>query len=192
MFVQDYEQEFKRIINQNAWVMKILRTVRECSLPEWFVGAGVIRSLIWDRLHGYLRPTPVKDVDVAYFNGSNLSQEQDKEILKQLSKKLPDVPWEVTNQATVHLWFEEYFGYRVLPLKSIEEAVSTWPETATSIGVRLLPNDELYLYVPFGLDDLFNMILRRNPNRVTLELFRQRAKEKGILEKWPRVKMIDG
>ena len=28
---QDYEQEFKRIINQNDWFMKILRVVRECN-----------------------------------------------------------------------------------------------------------------------------------------------------------------
>lgn len=88
-----------------------LRTVRECNLPDWFVGAGVIRSLVWDHLHGHSGPTPVKDVDVVYFDAFNLSQKHDQDILVQLIDKFPDVPWEVTNQAAVHLWFKEYFGY---------------------------------------------------------------------------------
>ena len=187
-----HELELRRIIYENGWFMKVLRSVRECSLPDWFVGAGVIRSIVWDHLHGYLSPTSIKDVDVAYFDLTNLSQEQDNYIVGQLAAKLPDVPWEVTNQAAVHLWFQQYFGYAVPPLQSCEEAISTWPETATSIGVRLLPNDELYIYAPFGLEDLFNMTLRRNPKRVTLELFRKRTNEKRISQKWPKVKVIVG
>jgi len=61
------------------------------------VGAGVIRSLVWDHLHGYLNPTPVKAVDVVYFDGSNLSQKRDQDILGQLMDMLPDVPWESGN-----------------------------------------------------------------------------------------------
>jgi hypothetical protein len=44
--------------------------------------------------------------------------------------------------------------------------VSTWPETATSIAVRLLANDELHVVAPCGLADLFGMVLRRNPRTV--------------------------
>ncbi len=192
MLERRYDQELRNIIYGNDWFMEVLRTVRECLLPNWFVGAGVIRTLVWDYLHRYSNRTPLKDVDVVYFDATNLSQERDKYILELLTGKLPDVPWEVTNQASVHLWFEEYFGYSVSPLRSIEEAVSTWPETATSIAVRLLMNDELSICAPFGLDDLFDMKLRRNPTRVTLDLFRERVKEKRILHKWPEVKIIDG
>lgn len=192
MLEHKYEQELRTIIYENNWFMKVLRTVRESSLPDWFVGAGVIRSMVWDHLHGYTSPTLLKDVDVVYFDLINLGQEHDRLYLGQLASKLPDVPWEVTNQAAVHLWFHEYFGYAVLPLGSCEEAISTWPETATSIGVRLLLNNELYIFAPFGLEDLFNMTLRRNPKRVTLELFRRRVVEKKISLKWPKVKVIDG
>jgi len=190
--VLKYEQELKSILSENEWFMTVLRAVRECHLSDWFVGAGVIRSLVWDHLHGYSSRTSLKDVDVVYFSLTNLSQEWDKCIVELLSAKLPNVPWEVTNQAAVHHWFEEYFGYSVLPLRSCEEAISTWPETATSVGVRLLSNDEFYICAPFGLEDLFNMTIRRNPKRVTLELFRERVKEKRILQKWPKVKIIDG
>lgn len=59
-----YEQELQKIIRSNNWFMGLLRAVRHCNPPDWFVGAGVIRNIVWDYLHGYVNPTPVRDVDV--------------------------------------------------------------------------------------------------------------------------------
>jgi hypothetical protein len=84
------------------------------------------------------------------------------------------------------------FGYAVPPVQSGEDAIGTWPETATCIGVRLLPHDEVLVAAPLGLGDLFQMILRGNPRRVSVELFRQRLQEKAIQQKWPRVLVIAG
>jgi hypothetical protein len=100
------------------------------------------------------------------------------------------VTWEATNQAAVHLWYEEVFGFSVPALHSSEEAVGTWPETATSVAVRLLSNGRILIVAPCGLADLFNMVLRRNPCRVTQEKFVQRLHSKHILRKWPRVQVI--
>ena len=188
----DYEQRLHGIIRSNDWFMTVLKVVRDCNPPDWFVGGGIIRNIVWDYLHGYTNPTPVNDVDVAFFDGKDLGPECDRAIQDQLLGRLPDVPWEATNQASVHLWYEKVFGYPVTPLKSSEDAIASWPETVTSIGVRLLPNDKFIVVAPFGLDDLFHMILRRNPNRITIELFRQRVREKEIQKKWPRVLVIDG
>ncbi|WP_338325861.1 nucleotidyltransferase family protein [Paenibacillus luteus] len=66
----------------------------------------------------------------------------------ELSNIRPDVPWEATNQAAVHLWYQNVFGYPVAPLESTEAAIYTWPETATSVGVKLLPNDDLQICAP--------------------------------------------
>ncbi|MDP9296560.1 MAG: nucleotidyltransferase family protein [Actinomycetota bacterium] len=43
-----------------------------------------------------------------------------------------------------------------------------------------------------GLEDMFNVVLRRNPRRVSLEEFHRRCRDKHVLERWPRVRMIDG
>jgi hypothetical protein len=91
----------------------------------------------------------------------------------------------------VHLWYEKRFGLPVLPLRSVEEAIATFPETATSVGVRLTKGGDLYFHAPLGLQDLFGLALRRNPRRVTPEVFRRRAVEKKILERWPKVSVID-
>jgi hypothetical protein len=41
------------------------------------------------------------------------------------------------------------------------------------------------------LTDLFHMILRRNPARVSLDEYRRRYTDKRIAERWPRVKITD-
>jgi len=111
-------------------------------------------------------------------------------VQQQLARRLPHVAWEATNQAAVHLWYEEVFGFSVPALHSSEEAVGTWPETATSVAVRLLATDEICIVAPCGLSDLFNMVLRRNPCRVTRAQFAQRLHSKQIVRKWPRVQVI--
>ncbi len=189
---QDLTYRLEALIRANDWFMSVLQTVRACDPPDWYVGAGVVRNVVWDALHGYDRPTPVGDVDVAFFDQRDLRPERDAEVQADLHARRPEVPWEATNQAAVHLWFEQCFGYRVQPLGSAAEAVATWPETVTSVGIRLLPGDELFVTAPYGLEDLFGMILRRNPRRVTLDEFRRRARDKEILRKWPRVRIIDG
>jgi hypothetical protein len=191
MSLKSKKDEFQKIIYSNDWFMEVLRTVRKCNPPNWYVGAGVIRNIVWDHFHSYKYQTPVKDIDVAFFDENDLSQERDQNIQNQLQAIQPEILWEATNQASVHLWFENYFGYPVNPLKSCEDAIATWPETVTSIGVRLLDDDSLKIEAPFGFEDLFNMILRRNPSRLTIDLFKKRYQEKQIIKKWPKVKVID-
>ncbi len=82
------------------------------------------------------------------------------------------------------------FGISVPALHSSEEAVGTWPETATSVAARLLSTDQIHIVAPCGLAELFHMVLRRNPCRVTREQFVQRLRSKHILRKWPNVQVI--
>lgn len=187
----EYEAKLQMLITQNERVMTIFRTVRGCDPPDWLVGAGLIRNLVWDHLHGYSQPTPPRDIDVAFFDPADLSPERDEAVTAQLTAVLPTVEWEATNQAAVHLWYAEMFGKTVPPLTSSAEAIATWPETATCTAVRLLPDDSLHIVAPFGLGDLFQMILRRNPARVTQAQFQQRLRDKQIKQKWPLVKVIE-
>jgi uncharacterized protein len=178
------------LLRKNEWFMDVLRAVRTCNPPDWLVGGGVIRNIVWDHLHGYVQPTPIKDVDVAFFDGVNLTPSRDHEVQMELEKIMPDIPWEAKNQAAVHLWYERVFGYPVQPLLSSADAIATWPEPATCVAVRLLESDEIMVEAPYGLDDLFNMILRRNPRRVTEEIFLDRIRTKAPLKKWPRVEIV--
>lgn len=96
----------------------------------------------------------------------------------------------MTNQAFVHTWFERYFVHPVPPLGSIEEAVASWPEYATSVGVFLTPQGRIVVIAPHGLEDLFALQVRRNPVRVSIETYRQRVAQKQYTKRWPRVSVV--
>jgi uncharacterized protein len=184
------EERLTRILLDTKWFMECLVTVREVNLPCWCIGAGVIRNLVWDHLHDFRHRSDLSDVDIAYFDPVDISVERDHRIEEMLRTRLPDIPWEVTNQAGVHTWFQNVFGHPVERLSSLEEAVSTWPETATAVGITLKNDDSIHVIAPFGLTDLFDMVVRRNPTRVSVGTYRERIAEKQYCVRWPMVKII--
>ena len=48
----------------------------------------------------------------------------------------------------------------------------------------------LHVIAPHGLDDLFAMVVRRNPARVSVETYRQRVREKNYAARWPHVRVL--
>lgn len=167
--------------------MGALRAGRTLSLASWCIGAGALRNLVWDHLHGHPEPTRPADVDFAYFCDRDLSPTRDEALQRQLTALCPDTPWEVSNQAGVHGWFEGCFGHAVAPLHSLEDAIASWPEPATAVGVWLDDADALHVIAPHGLGDLLGMRIRRNPVRVSVETYRQRCESKRYAQLWPRV-----
>jgi uncharacterized protein len=182
-------QRLMTIARESSWFMAALRAVRELNLASWCIGAGAVRNLVWDELHKLPQPSPLTDVDVAYFDANDLSREHDAELQNRLGALLPGVPWEVTNQAGVHQWFESYFGHAVAPLLSLDEAVGSWPEYATSVSLTLRADDSLHVIAPHGLHDLFSAVVRRNPTRVSVETYRQRVLQKRYTERWKHVRV---
>lgn len=185
------EPRLIELVLASPWLMRALRAARELGLADWCIGAGAVRGLVWDALHGFeSKPSALSDIDLVYFDASDLSAERDIALQRRLASEHPDLPWEVTNQAVVHLWFGGHFGYEVASLPSLEAAVATWPEYATAVGVALNADDSLRIIAPFGLDDLFDMTVRRNPVRASAEIYRRRVADKRYRERWPRVTVI--
>jgi len=190
MTLIDNQTRLVEIANGNPRFISMLRAVRRLGLESWCIGAGAVRNLVWDAIHGREDQSPLGDVDVAYFDGVDLSSTRDAQLQAQLTAFMPSTPWEVTNQASVHHWFESYFGYAVPPLCSLEEAVASWPEYATAVGLRLHEDDTMQVIAPYGLDDLFGCIIRRNPARVSVETYRNRIEQKDYPARWPRVAIV--
>jgi hypothetical protein len=182
-----HRSELISIVQASPWFMNALVTVASLNLTSWCIGAGAVRNLVWDRLHEYEKPSVLSDIDVVYFDAVDLSPSTEKRLQAALEAAVPDVPWEVTNQAAVHLWFEGYFGHAVQPLRSLEEAVASWPEYATSVGITLDEKSRVQVIAPWGLEDLFCIRVRRNPTRVSLETYRQRTEQKQYAKRWPKV-----
>lgn len=180
-------QRLTELVRAAPWFMAALRAGRELGLASWCIGAGALRNLVWDALHGHERPSAPVDVDFAYFCDQDFSPQRDAGLQRRLGALCPGLPWEVTNQAGVHLWFEACFGHAVAPLRSLEEAIASWPEPATAVGVWLDAQDGMHFIAPHGLDDLLGMRVRRNPVRVSVETYRQRCASKRYAERWARV-----
>ncbi|MDR6993067.1 nucleotidyltransferase family protein [Luteimonas sp. 3794] len=178
------------IVSNSVWFMDALRAARALDLPAWCIGAGALRNLVWDTLHGHAQPSALSDIDLAWFDASHSAPQCDRDLQRRLPR-LSIAPWEVTNQAHVHRWFEGHFGHAVAPLASLHEAVASWPEFATSVGVWLDARDDLRLITPYGLDDLLGMVVRRNPARVDVATYRMRTTQKRYAERWPRVRVFD-
>lgn len=178
------------IARGSVWFMDALATVHQLGLRQWCIGAGAVRNLVWDFLHGKLSPSNLSDVDVAYFDPSDVSAARDQALQDQLRMLRPSVPWEVTNQAGVHHWFEGHFGHAVEPLTSLHEAVASWPEFATAVGLSLDHDNALRVIAPHGLEDLFAITIRRNPTRVSIETYRERVAQKRYAERWPLVRVV--
>jgi hypothetical protein len=181
----------ERLIRSSAWFMNVLEAARASRAPDCWVGAGALRDLVWDGLHGGFSPDRVKDVDVAFFDPHDLRPERDLAVEELLGRLLPGVRWDAKNQAAVHLWYEGRFGSAVDPLLSTADGVGTWPETATAVAVQLRGGGDLAIVAPCGLTDLLTGVWRRNPRRVTVEEYRRRLHAKRVPERWPRVRVID-
>lgn len=189
--VARHAQCLQDIARDSAWFMEALHAAREVLAPlPWCIGAGAVRNLVWDHLHGRAQqPSAHSDIDAVFFDDTDLSSARDVELQARLATLAPSLPWEVTNQAGVHLWFEACFGHAVAPLSSLEEAVASWPEYATAVGLRLEADEQLTVIAPLGLMDLFEMRVRRNPRRVSVATYRQRLAQKNYAARWPGVRI---
>lgn len=170
--------------------MATLITARSLGLQTWCIGAGAVRNPVWDHLHRIPCVDSVSDVDLVYFD-PRAHPSEDQAIQARLAERLPGVSWDVTNQAHVHLWYEQAFGKPVGAVTSLEEGLSTWPEYATCVGLSLGCDDALDVIAPHGLEDLFALRLQHNPLRVDRGVFMDRITSKGWLQRWPKLRVCE-
>jgi uncharacterized protein len=184
--------ELRSILGRSTWFVGVLETVREVSPPNWWIGAGVIRDVVWEqRCSGAAAEIRTKDVDVAFFDGGDLSRDHDELIESELVRRRPDVAWEAKNQAAVHVWYPDRFGVQVPPFGSVPEAVATWPEYAVCVAARLASSGAIEICAPHGLDDLLDGVWRRHPTRVTVREYERRLAHKQPASRWPGVRVIE-
>jgi hypothetical protein len=158
--------------------MDILKAVSVLSLPDCFVAAGFVRNLVWDRLNNI--KTDLNDVDVIYYCQADLQGELAKKAEDELRIKLPQVNWQVKNQALMHIKrnHQQYV--------SCADAMTFWPEQETAVGVCLSIDSYFSVLAPFGLTSLFEGDITFNP-KADKQVFWQRVEQKSWLTIWPKL-----
>lgn len=176
-------------VGSEPWLMQALDAVAASGLPDAWIGAGVVRDVVWGQLNGGFDAAEVHDIDVAFFNPGDLSRQGDRAAEHRLAAVL-DRPWEATNQAAVHTWYPGHFGGPAVPaFTCVHDAVCTWPETATCIAIRMTPAGT-DVCAPYGLADLLDGVWRRNPARVSVEFSAARLARHRVTQRWPSVTVI--
>ena len=176
----------QEILTQNDIVRTVLEQAEQLHLSDWYLGAGCVAQTVWNYLSGNALSAHIHDLDFVYFDKEDLSEERENRVVEQVNRffaELP-IPFDVKNQARVHLWYKRHFGYSIPPYRSIEEAINSWPTTATSIGVTCCQGRFL-VYAPYGLHDLFGMIVKPNKVQITEEIYLRKVER--WKDCWPQL-----
>lgn len=172
----EYRNELIQMLAEDGQIFEILKIVRGLKLNDCWVGAGCIRNKVWDVLHNQAAEQ-YNDLDVVFFDEADISEKLEKEIEKKLSQMDSAIKWSVKNQARMHLR-NNHAKYT-----NTQHAISHWPETATAVAARLNANDEIEILAPYGLGDLFNLLVQPTPN-FNMLVFQKRADEKQWKKQW--------
>jgi hypothetical protein len=175
------------MVRDEPMLMEVLAGIRE--LPEGLLVAGALYNLVWNRLTGRPGLAGVADIDVFYFDDSDLSYEAEDAVIRRLAARFAHLPLpvQVRNQARVHLWFPQKFGTPFTPLRSATEMLGRYASKTHAVGVWL-DGGQMQVVAPFGLDDIFSFRVVPNPvldNRAAHEKKAARAKAT-----WPEVTVV--
>jgi len=171
------EQQIKVLSDFILSIDHMPRTLDAISkLPNAWLGAGVIFQNVWNVIHGFPLNTHVKDIDIFYWDGDDLSWQAENQRIDQLNKLLPNInlSLDVKNIARVHLWYEQRFGIKKLPYKSVQESIATWPVIGACMAVRK-HQSKLEFIAPYGFQDMLSMRVRANKVLVNEDIYRSKA-----------------
>lgn len=186
------DTRLEAILRADPGLMRLFHHARAAGLPDWRLVSGCLYQTVWNVLTNRPRGHGIRDYDLIYHDPADLSWEAEDAVTRRLDtvppEALPFGPLQMRNQARVHLWFESRFGIACPPLRSADESLTLYPATAQAIGARLEPDGGFSVVAPFGLADLFALILR--PNRALANRATYAAKAERIRILWPEVAVL--
>ncbi|MEK4404363.1 nucleotidyltransferase family protein [Sporosarcina sp. FSL K6-6792] len=182
------EREIVVLIQEDKWMMDLLKYAKSLNLPDWWICAGFVRSKIWDVQHGFNERTTTPDIDVIYYDRTNSEKSVEKEYEEVLKRLLPAIPWSVKNQARMHS------VNNVIPYTSSVDAISRFPETATALGVKLDEGNNVILTAPHGIEDVVNLRVKPTPyffdKKERMKIYEERIKKKNWQVVWSKLEII--
>ena len=163
---------------QNPFNRAILERLPALNLRDAWLVAGCLFQTVWNLRCGRTPTTGIKDYDLFYFDGDDLSPEFELAVEQRVKACFSDldITIEAKNQARVHTWYADWFGFAYPALINSREAIDRFLVPCTSVGLQSgRQGAPPILYAPYGLEDLYRGILRPNPLSDHRPLFRKKA-----------------
>jgi hypothetical protein len=185
-----HADRLEAILRRSEPLMQVMRTLRALDPPDWMIFSGAIYQRVLNDLTGRPLDYGIKDYDVGYYDASDISYDAEDVMIRRVAAAF-EPPLremvEVRNQARVHVWFEGHFNEPYDPLGSSAEALTRFVSPLFAVAAKLEADDSLAIQAPFGLEDLFAMRMRYNPNRRSpnFEAIAGRAKAR-----WPELTIV--
>lgn len=168
-------------ILRDSPVFDVLPAISQLNLPDWWLAGGALRNTVWRSIFGENCKLFIKDFDIAFFDETG-DRNQELAASETLTNLFPDYLFDVKNQASFARWRSGRKTYT-----STEDAIKKWLHTTAAIGVRLDSQGKWEFFTPYGLDDLFNGVIRPTP--ANLNNPDAQSKAHGYLDKCPCLRL---
>lgn len=172
----DSTQRFLQLIELNPIVVEILRRIHELELPDAWLVSGCLFQSAWNALAGEAPERGIRDYDIFYFDATDIDAGIEAQINERAATLFADLDCEVDvrNQARVHTWYADEFGFDGYPpLERTTDGIDHFlavccmvavrPTGKEGTGIQQAGNDPIELYAPFGVADVLDFIMRPNP-----------------------------
>jgi uncharacterized protein len=137
-------------------VGEVLPALKALDLPDAWLTAGAIRNTVWN--HRLKSNLPLNDLDIVFWSATARHSDELAAEAK-LKQQHPTQAFQVRNQYKYGRWRH----YNRTPLTSVENGLQRFLHTASAVGVRLGPSGAWQWLAPYGIDDLYNGVLRQTP-----------------------------
>jgi hypothetical protein len=166
----------------------ILRRLPELGVAQAHLVAGCLYQAVWNRLSGFAVGAMIKDYDIFYFDDADLSLEAEDAVIRRAATLFADLDAEIEikNQARVHLWYRRRFGADYPRLRDTRDGIDRYLVACTCIGIAA---DTGEIYAPYGLDELWDGVLRMNPANPQPAAFRKKAET--YQARWPWLRIVE-
>ena len=177
-------QNFIQDIRRNKYNQRIIESLERLELKDCWLVAGCLFQTVWNLAQGVEPEASIKDYDIFYFDEDDLSKETEEQNQQRVNAKFAelDINVEVKNQARVHLWYENYFGYAYPKLKSSKDGIDRFLILETCVGISST-DGKLEVYAPNGLEAIYSGVLSPNPRTDYRALYDEKCRS--YRERWP-------
>jgi hypothetical protein len=187
--VDSAEIRLRAVVRRSPLVATVLDRWASIELPDCWLVAGVLAQTVWNDAFGFPPAYGISDIDLVYFDAGDLSEEAETRHSARVRALFSDLDvWiDVKNEARVHLWYARKFGNAIAPYVSTEDAISTFPTTATAVGMQPR-SDGLRVSAPYGLSDLLGLIVRANKKQIAQPIYDAKVAKWRAL--WPGLRVV--
>lgn len=154
-----HEEQLKQLFSSGE-NFAILCAIKDVAPPDAWLAGGAVRNSVWKKLFGESCNLGIKDFDIAFFD-KDADRAVEAKARENLEAQFPGRIFDVKNQASFGVWRDGQFVF-----KSSEDGIAHWLHTATAVGVRVNGRNELEIFSPYGLDDLFAGVVRPTPPNI--------------------------